>query len=443
MIESLIGNGDLKTLFIERLGWDHARGTEIVEVEGEKVEVRRVAHKRGFQVFEHRTVRVRVQTQQYVRRLQERVSALAREHILIVADEVPSVQVWAWAFRDRRTGNWQHRMHPCFTDCIPAELINRVAELAVMIEEEEELSLLDVTARTADAFDNAADQRIFFRSPGYARQSDILARRMRAGGLREFHEFALFHQQLAVWFAQRYSRLTDELEDLTQVAMIGVLRAARLFDPEQGTAFSTYAFHVMQTECWRYLPATLRMGRVPDYAYKPFITVLQRTERAWRTGGPVAAQDTFARATLEAGLTPDLAEDLRRFFQVQSLHPASIETQARLVGTVEYDAPDEPRYREPASEIMLAEQARLLLDAVAALEATNQTIIRRRFGLDGEEETLEEVGNRLHVTRERIRQRENKALLALRRRAAKKLGISVPADADGSCDEEADDAPAD
>ena len=47
MIEVLIGNGDLKTLFIEHLGWDHARGTEYVDLHGEVVEVHRSEGNRG------------------------------------------------------------------------------------------------------------------------------------------------------------------------------------------------------------------------------------------------------------------------------------------------------------------------------------------------------------------------------------------------------------
>jgi RNA polymerase sigma factor (sigma-70 family) len=436
MSEALISHGALKTLFIERLGWDHARGTERVVVAGRTVEVQRIAHKRGCQVFEHRTERMLVQSRQYVRQLLARVAGLAHEHILIVADERSAVQVWAWSFRDRYTG----RLHPCFTNRIPPGLLNRVAELAVMIEEEEDLCLVDVTSRLADAFDDAADQRIFFRSPAYARQSDMLARRMRIGGLREFHDFVLFHQQLAAWFAQRYRALTDELENLTQVAMVGVLRAARLYDPDQGAAFATFAFHVMQTDCWRYLATALRMGRVPAYVYKPFITILRCTDRAWRAGGPVAANEVFAQTVADEGFTPDLAEDLRRFFQAKLLHPASVATQARLVGPVELEGAHEPRYREPFSEVILAEQAGLLFDAVATLEPTDQLIIRRRFGLDGKAATLEELGGRLRLTRERIRQREARALGILRQQLAGKLGMSVPADAD---DKEADDAAAD
>ena len=123
MIERLMDNGDFKTLFIEHLGWDHARGTEVIKVDAESVAVQRIAHKRGFQVFEHRTDRTHVQTQRYLRKLQKQLSVIAHEHILIVADRIPSVQVWAWATLDHRTGKWLHRMHPSFAGRVPADSI--------------------------------------------------------------------------------------------------------------------------------------------------------------------------------------------------------------------------------------------------------------------------------------------------------------------------------
>lgn len=423
MIDALLRSGDLKTLFIERLGWDYAHGTETIEVEGLTVDVQRIAHKRGFQVFEHRADRCLVQTQRYLRSLQVKVSALAHEHVLIVSDHQSSVQVWAWSYRDRRTGRWQHRMHPCFTGHVPDDLVSRVAELAVAIDEEEDLSLFEVTARASDAFDGNAEKMIFFRRPGFARPSDLLARRMRCGGHREFDEFVLFHRRLAYWFSHRYSQLTDELDDLEQVATIGLIRAAKTFEPRQGTAFSTYAFHVMQTECWRYLPASLRLGRLPHHVYRSFITILRETDLAWHEGGPIAAEEAFQNAAQKEGFEHDMAGHLRRYLDASLLHPASVSKQSQAVGVVEYDREWDADYREPLCDLLLTEQSQLLHEIVDTLPPKDQLVIRHRFGLGCEEETLEQVGERLGVTRERIRQREQKALRVLRDRVVVRLGL--------------------
>jgi RNA polymerase sigma factor (sigma-70 family) len=97
---------------------------------------------------------------------------------------------------------------------------------------------------------------------------------------------------------------------------------------------------------------------------------------------------------------------------------------------VEYDGGFESRYREPLSELVSTEQLHLLLNAIVALEPDNQTIIRRRFGLAGAEQTLQEIGDHFRLTRERIRQREHQSLLLLRNWAEAQLGIVPEVGAD-------------
>lgn len=422
MNDAAIRSGDLRTLFIEQLGWDRAAGQQAVSLDGESIVLDRVAHKRGVGVFLHKARREAVQTERYVRSIQTRLAALAHEHILIVADAESTVQTWAWLLRDAVTGKPQARLHPLFTDRIPQGFLDRLEELVVTLEQEEETTLLDVTRRLESAFDGDADQTIFFRSPGYSRRSAELARRMKAGGESDFHAFVVFHLQLAVWFSKRYARLTRAPEDMVQAANAGLVRAARLYDPDLGTAFSTFAYRIMQTDCWRALPACCRLGAPPHHVYKWGLNLRRAVQRMRQDGDERRRSSLLIDAGQKQGLSHHAAADIDRFMHARRLHPISMRRQAALVGAVEYSDRIPCRFREPLTELIEAEQARLVLAAIDALEPRDSRIIRMRFGFDCEEQTLEQVGATYHVTRERIRQCEAKALRLLGRRLRKLIG---------------------
>jgi len=367
VIDEHLRAGSLRELFIEHLGWDHARGTETIEIDGNTIELERVAQKRGFLVLLHVTDRARAQTRRYIRQIQSRVSRLAHEHLLVVMDHRSSVQVWTWAYR--QDGRWKHRHHPVFTNQIPSSLIEQIEQLAIAIEEEESTTLVHVTQRVQQALDTDPHQDIFFRRPGYAVKSQELAHRMREGGTREFHEFVTFHRRMPMWFAQRYKgvaeKLSVDLDDLSQVASIALLQAAKRFDPAQGTAFSTYAYAAMKNECQRWLSA-LRRSR----HRLPTIPLGLMTWRRW----------------------------------------------SECLGAVEYthDVYEIGLVRHPLAEIMQTEVSLWVSAAIESLDEIDQRVVRGRFGLGCRCKTLEEIGREIGVTKERVRQREKKAKVSLR-----------------------------
>ncbi len=70
MIRKALQEGNLRGLFIELLGWDYAHGVDTVAVNGRQFTIQRIAHKRGFQVFEHEADRISTQTLRYVKELE-------------------------------------------------------------------------------------------------------------------------------------------------------------------------------------------------------------------------------------------------------------------------------------------------------------------------------------------------------------------------------------
>lgn len=415
-IVTCLRNGAIRELFIEHLGWDRAHGQLAIEVDAQPLTLEQIAHKRGFLVVRLTADRIRGQTRRFVRDVQARVTRLSHEHLLIVQSERLDVQVWAWAYRDSSNGRLKHRFHPLFADRIPPKLVQRIQRLSVSLDEEERITLFDIAERTKASLDVEADQAIFFRRPRYAQRSHELALRMRTGGKEEFDDFIIFHQKLATWFARRYKRMVSDEEGMAQEAMTGLIRSARKFDPDRGTAFSTYAFNGMRNECHRVLPRIVLVGRVPDHLYWPFRRVLARWDRATRTGGQNAGLDARDHAIAEEGLDLGVAVDLHRFFRPTALDGQNRGDWIDAVGPVDYTHRDRDcdRYRNPVTDVAQKEMREILMSAVAALPKRDAAIILARAGLGTQRMTLQELGDKLGLTRERVRQVEKKALGQLR-----------------------------
>lgn len=415
-IVTCLRNGALRELFIEHLGWDRAHGLLAIDVDSEQLTLEEIAHKRGFLVVRLTADRIRGQTKRFVRDVQARVTRLSHEHLLIVQGERSDVQVWAWAYRDLSNGRLRHRFHPLFTDRIPPKLVQRIQRLSVSLDEEERITLFDIVDRTKESLNVEADQAVFFRRPRYTQRSHELALKMRAGGKKEFDDFVIFHRKLATWFARRYKRMVSDGEDMAQEAMAGLIRSARKYDTDRGTAFSTYAFAAMRNECHRALPRLVPVGRVPDYLYWPFRRVLRRWDRATRIGGYDAGLDARDHAIAEEGLDLAASVDLYRFFRPTTLDGENRSEWVDAVGAVDYTHRDRDcdGYRNPLTDVAQKEMREILMRAVAALPQRDAAIILARVGLGTQGMTLQELGDKLGLTRERVRQVEKKALGQLR-----------------------------
>lgn len=411
-IVTYLRKGELRHLFIEHLGWDRANGQLAIELGDQPMALEQIAQKRGFLVVRLITDRIRGQTKRFIRDVQARVSRHSHEHLLIVQTERTDVQVWAWAYRDSSNGRLRHRFHPMFSDRIPPKLVQRIQRLSVSLDEEEQITLFDVTEKTKESLDTEADQSIFFRSPSYAERSHELALRMRSGGKREFDEFIIFHHKLATWFARRYKHLVNDEEGMAQEAMAGLIRSASTFDPSRGTAFSTYAFNGMKNECFRAVPRLVPLSRVPDHLYWPFRKVLARWDRATRIGGYIAGLDARDDAIAEQGLDPAVAVDLYRFFFPELLSDLNTTDWIEAIGAEEYNDQEQngDRYRHPLSDIIRKELNEILYSAVDSLPKRDAAIILARVGLGTPLMTLQELGDNFRLTRERVRQLEKKSL---------------------------------
>jgi RNA polymerase primary sigma factor len=265
-------------------------------------------------------------------------------------------------------------------------------------------------ARSAAAPSFVGDVRAFADYMSRVRAAERVAHDAR-------NEFVKANLRLVVSIARRFNHGRMSLADLIQEGNLGLIKAVERFDYKRGFRFSTYASWWIRHAIGRALADKGREVRLPVHMLDAHYRLLKAQRQLASELGRQPTSEELAKA---ARLSVEKVERMRNHLLDQALsldRPVNDEDGRTLLDTLQ-DA-EESSAADLLGQHAIATELRRTLKTLRPIEAE---ILRRRFGLDDDEElTLKQIGEKYNLSRERIRQLQEQALtkmrVALRRKA--------------------------
>jgi RNA polymerase primary sigma factor len=236
-----------------------------------------------------------------------------------------------------------------------------------------------------------------------------LAKRIEKGDLEAKERMINSNLRLVVSQARRYQGHGLEMGDLVQEGMLGLIRAVEKFDWRRGFKFSTYGTLWIRQAIQRGLQNHGRTIRVPVHVSQRQVKVRKiEADLSTKLGREPTDEEIAAVAELPLEDISELRELSRAMTSLDQ--PVSEDGETALGDLLASDRP------EPLEEVAVTERDQRVNEAVRRLPAAEQSVIRLRFGLAGEEpRTLRQAGSELGITAERARQLEEQGLRRLAR----------------------------
>ena len=285
------------------------------------------------------------------------------------------------------------------------EAVSNVAGLARLLPD----PIVDDVVRWAEDTGTHAPGRVVTRLASYAREIGRWWGRIERDGQRAAEQLTNSNLRLVVSVARRYLGRGLPLLDLVQEGNLGLMRAVQKFDPHRGYKFSTYATWWIRQAVSRALADQGRTIRLP-------VHIVERLHQLGNAERELMQGLDKEPSTSDLASKLDWPEDQVEALIRQRQHTVSLarplgEDEATLEAMI-----GDPSERTPDEAVMRIVMRENVLQAVEGLPPRLQLLLALRFGLmDERSRTLEEVGEELGVTRERVRQLEKQAFERLRR----------------------------
>jgi RNA polymerase primary sigma factor len=269
--------------------------------------------------------------------------------------------------------------------------------------------------RDRSSYDGDTAIKLYLREIGQVKlltpdEEIDLAARVKRGDKKAREQMIKANLRLVVKIAHDYEGFGLPLLDLISEGNIGLMKAVERFDPAKGGKLSTYGSWWIKQSIKRALANQSKTIRLP-------VHLVDKISKMRRTA--MRLQEEFGREPTDDELAEELGISSSRVGQMRTaaIRPASLDApigddDSNNFSEVVQDENADTPYEQLEEKTV----TRMLQEMVKTLDPREATILRYRFGLDGgSEKTLEEVGQRFGVTRERVRQIQNIALNKLRK----------------------------
>jgi RNA polymerase primary sigma factor len=236
-----------------------------------------------------------------------------------------------------------------------------------------------------------------------------------------YHDLVQSNLSFVVKIASEYKNMGVPFEDLLNEGNIGLIEAAHHYDHTRGTKFITYAIWWIRKSILKALSQHSAMVRIPNYQMKKVRTV--------RNTGRMLSRELGREADREE-ISKELQVTIAKIDEILQMKMRELSLDDKVGREKDTPISDylvDGHSINPEDELIKHENQGLIRVALRNLSDQEQTVIVNRFGLEGGKTfTLKEIGGKLGVSRERVRQIESQAKLRLRKVIARQQRIDAP-----------------